>query len=258
MKKTAAAGDPDAQHELRIRMDGRHDPRVAATLVGGALDSRDRPADGHLEECRRRKGAPSRPAGTPIADPNRRLATSAACAAPAACPEACGHHASLVLARGQHPHNSRTHCSDGTHQHGVWRSHHGASVRTRAAGRLGSQARRHSGSVMIRRRSTCRTATSMHVAPTNLVADATRRMKCCSRNFNEHESEFDVRGAAEATAAARVRRVEARGGPAAPASPLPRPPPGGGRDGSSGRKWRSTCRSSDPTGTRAHRDIVTR
>ena len=144
------------------------------------------------------------------------------------------------------------------HRHGVWRSHHGVSVRTRAAGRLGSPARRHSASVMIQRRSTCRTATSMHVAPTSLVADATRRMKCCSRNFNEHECEIDVRGAAEATVAARVRRVEARGGPASPASPLPRPPPGGGRDGSSGRKWRSTCRSSDPTGTRAHRDIVTR
>ena len=144
------------------------------------------------------------------------------------------------------------------HQQDVSRSHHGGSVRTRAAGRLGSQARRHFGSVMIRRRSTCRTATSMHVAPTSLVADATRRMKCCSRNFNEHESEIDVRAAAEATAAARVRRVEARGGPASPALPLPRPSPGGGRDGSSGRKWRSTCRSSDPTGTRAHRDIVTR
>ena len=33
-------------------------------------------------------------------------------------------------------------------------------------------------------------------------------MKCSSPNFNEHEGEFDVRGAAEATAAARVRRVE--------------------------------------------------
>ena len=52
-------------------------------------------------------------------------------------------------------------------------------------------------------------------------------MKCSSPNFNEHEGEVDVRGAAEATAAARVCRVEARGGPAAPASPLPRPPPGG-------------------------------
>ena len=83
-----AAGDPDAQHELRIRMDGRHDPRVAPTLVGGALDSGDRPADGRLEECRRREGAPSRPAGTPVANQNRRLATSAACASPAAHPEA--------------------------------------------------------------------------------------------------------------------------------------------------------------------------
>jgi hypothetical protein len=45
---------------------------------------------------------------------------------------------------------------------------------------------------MIRRRSTCRTATSMPVAPTNLVADATRRMKFCSRNFNEHEGEIDA------------------------------------------------------------------
>ena len=80
------------------------------------------------------------------------------------------------------------------HQQGVSRSHHGGLVRTRAAGRLGNQARRHFASVMIRRRSTCRTATSMHVAPTNLVADATRRMKCCSRNFNEHECEIDVRG----------------------------------------------------------------
>jgi len=68
----------------------------------------------------------------------------------------------------------------------------------------------------------------MHDWPTSPVADATRRMKCYSRNFNEHETEFDVRGAAEATAAARVRRVEARGGPAAPALPLPRPSPGGG------------------------------
>jgi hypothetical protein len=98
----------------------------------------------------------------------------------------------------------------------------------------------------------------MHDWPTSRVADTTQRMKCCSRNFNEHEGEFDVRGAAEATAAARGRRVEARGGPAPPASPLPRPSPGGGRDGSSRRKWRSTCRSSDPTGTRAHRDTVTR
>ena len=122
-----------------------------------------------------------------------------------------------------------------SHRHGMCRLHHGASVRTRAAGRLGNQARRRSGSVMIRRRSTCRTATSTHVWPTSPVADETRRMKCSSPNFNEHEGEFDVRGAAEATAAARVRRVEARGGPAAPASPLPRPPPGGGRDGSSGR-----------------------
>jgi hypothetical protein len=59
-------------------------------------------------------------------------------------------------------------------------------------------------------------------------------MTCSSPNFNEHEGEFDVRGAAEATAAARVRRERSRGGPAMPASPLPRPPPGGGRDGSSG------------------------
>ena len=145
-----------------------------------------------------------------------------------------------------------------SNRHDMWRSHHGASVRTRAAGRLGNQARRRSASVMIRRRSTCRTATSTHVWPTSPVADETRRMKCSSPNFNEHEGEFDVRGAAEATAAARVRRVEARGGPAAPASPLPRPPPGGGRDGSSGNKRRSTCQSSDPTGTRAHRCIVTR
>jgi hypothetical protein len=98
----------------------------------------------------------------------------------------------------------------------------------------------------------------MHVAPTYLVADATRRMKCCLRNFNEREGQFDVRSAAEATAAARGCRVEARGGPASPALPLPRPSPGGGRDGSSGRKWRSTCQSSDPTGTGAHRHIVTR
>jgi hypothetical protein len=144
------------------------------------------------------------------------------------------------------------------HRHGVWRSHHGVSVRTRAAGRLGSPAHRHSGSVTIQRPSTCRTATSMHFAPTNLVADATRRMKCCSRNFNKHECEIDVRAAAEATVAARVRRVEARGGPASPALPLPRPSPGGGRDGSSGTNWRSTCQSSDPTGTGAHRHIVTR
>jgi hypothetical protein len=98
----------------------------------------------------------------------------------------------------------------------------------------------------------------MHVAPTSLVADATRRMKSYWRNFNDREGELDVRCAASATAAARVRRVEVRDGPAPPASPLPQPPPGGGRDGSSGRKWRSTCRSSEPTGTRAHPYIVTR
>ena len=35
-------------------------------------------------------------------------------------------------------------------------------------------------------------------------------MKCSSPNFNEHEGEFDVRGAAEATAAADLlrRRIE--------------------------------------------------
>jgi hypothetical protein len=38
----------------------------------------------------------------------------------------------------------------------------------------------------------------MHDWPTSVVAGATQRMKCCSRNFNEHEGEFDVRGAAEA------------------------------------------------------------
>jgi GcrA cell cycle regulator len=54
-----------------------------------------------------------------------------------------------------------------------------------------------------------------------------------SPNFNEHEGEPNVRGAAEAAAATRVRCARSRGGPAAPASPLPRPPPGGGRDGSS-------------------------
>src|SRR5579872_3033664 len=112
-------------------MDGRCDPRVAATLVRGALDSRDRPADGHLEERRRRKVAPSRPAGTPIADPHRQLAVSAACPAPAARPEACGHHASLVLARWQHPPNSRTHCSDsrtGTARGGCATAHRFAPV----------------------------------------------------------------------------------------------------------------------------------
>jgi hypothetical protein len=145
-----------------------------------------------------------------------------------------------------------------SNRHDVWRSYHGASVRTHAAGRLGNQARRRSGSVIIRRRSAARTATSTRVWPTSPVADETRRMKCSSPNFNEHEGECDVRGAAEATAAARVRRVEARGGPAAPALPLPRPPPGGGRDGSSGNKRRSTCQSWDPTGTRVHRCIVTR
>ena len=67
-----------------------------------------------------------------------------------------------------------------------------------------------------------------------LVANATRRMKCCLRNFNEHGAAFDPRGAAAARAAARVRRVTTRGGPAGPALPLPRPP-GSGRNGSSGR-----------------------
>jgi hypothetical protein len=56
-------------------------------------------------------------------------------------------------------------------------------------------------------------------------------MKSYWRNFNDREGELDVRCAASATAAARVRRVEARDGPAPPASPLPQPPPGGGRDG---------------------------
>ena len=132
-----------------------------------------------------------------------------------------------------------------SNRHDMRRLHQRASVRNRAAGRLVIQAHRRSASVMIRRRSMCRTAMSTHVWPTSPVANETRRMKCSLPNFNEHEGEFDVRGAAEATAAARVRRVEARGGPAAPASPLPRPPPGGGRDGSSGNKRRSTCQSSD-------------
>jgi len=52
----------------------------------------------------------------------------------------------------------------------------------------------------------------MHVAPTSLAADATRRMKSYWRNFNDREGELDVRSAASATAAARVRRVEARDG----------------------------------------------
>jgi len=145
-----------------------------------------------------------------------------------------------------------------SNRHDMRRLHQRASVRNRAAGRLVIQAHRRSASVMIRRRSTCRTAMSTHVWPTSVVADETRRTKFSSLNFNEHEGEFDVRGAAEATAAARVRRVEARGGPAAPASPLPRPPPGGGRDGSSGNKRRSTCQTSRPVGTRPHRCTVTR
>ena len=49
-------------------------------------------------------------------------------------------------------------------------------------------------------------ATSMRVAPTRLVAGATRQMKYCSLNFCEHQGGFDVCGAAEATVAARVRR----------------------------------------------------
>jgi hypothetical protein len=132
-----------------------------------------------------------------------------------------------------------------SNRHDMRRLHHRVSVRNRVAGRLGNQARRRSGSVMIRRRSTCLTAMSTRVWPSGPVANETRRMKCNSPNFNEHEGEFDMRGAAEATAAARVRRARSRGGPAAPASPLPRPPPGGGRDGSSGNKGRSTCQSSD-------------
>jgi hypothetical protein len=36
----------------------------------------------------------------------------------------------------------------------------------------------------------------MHVAPTSRVAAVTQRMKCCSRNFDEHEGKTDVRGAA--------------------------------------------------------------
>ena len=108
-----AAGDPDAKRKLRIRMVGRQDLTVAAPLVGRSLDGRDRPADGHLEECRRRKGSPSRPAGTPIADQNRRLATCIARAASATRPDARGYHASRVPARRGHSRASRAHCSDG-------------------------------------------------------------------------------------------------------------------------------------------------
>ena len=72
-----------------------------------------------------------------------------------------------------------------SNRHDMRRLHHGASVR-RAAGRSGSQARRRSTSVMNRRRSMCRTATSTHVSPTSLVAGETRRTRCFSLNFNEH------------------------------------------------------------------------
>ena len=208
-------------------MDGRQGPRVAATLVGGTRHGRDRPADGRLEECRGREGAPSRPAAAlhhhtaaRHLDRRMRLAGSPSRGLRIPC-----HFRAWVKPTFQRQSSALLRRP---HRHGVWRSHHGVSVRTRAAGRLGSPAHRHSASVTIQRRSTCRTATSMHVAPTNLVADATRRMKCCSRNFNEHECEIDVHAAAEATVAARVRRVEARGGPASPALPLPRPSPGGG------------------------------
>jgi hypothetical protein len=145
------------------------------------------------------------------------------------------------------------------HRHGASRSHNGASVRTRAAGRLGSQGHRRSDSVMIRRRSTCRTATSMHVAPTSLAADATRRMKSYWRNFNDREGELDVRCAASATAAARVRRVEARDDPAPPASPLPQPPPGGGRDGLQEENGdpHAEARTDRHKGAPLHRDALT-
>ena len=147
----------------------------------------------------------SRPAGTTITDPHRQRLAFAACAAPAACAEACGHHPLSSLRGANIPKQSNA-LLQHPRRHDVWRRRRGASVRTRAAGRLGSQARRHSGSVMIRRRSTCRTATSMRVAPTRLVAGATRQMKYCSLNFCEHQGGFDVCGAAEATVAARVRR----------------------------------------------------
>jgi GcrA cell cycle regulator len=52
---------------------------------------------GMTKECRRRKGAPSGPAGTPIPDPHRQRAASAACTTPAACAEACAYRATLVL-----------------------------------------------------------------------------------------------------------------------------------------------------------------
>ena len=235
-------------------MDGRCDPRTAATLVRGTRQrrsaggwaSRRMPSSERrtVSICRHahRRSAPASRRVRRAGRPSRSLRTpclSRPCAGPTSPQQS-----NALLQRPR--------------RHDVWRLRRGASLRTRAAGRLGSQAHRRSDSVMIRRRSTCRTATSMHVAPTSLAADATRRMKSYWRNFNDREGELDVCCAASATAAARVRRVEARDGPAPPASHLTPPPPGGGRDGSSGRKWRSTCRSSEPTGTRAHPYIVTR
>jgi hypothetical protein len=68
-------------------------------------------------------------------------------------------------------------------------------------------------------------------------------MRCCSRDFNEREGEFDVRGAAEATAAARGRHVEARGGRSRRVF---------------NKQMEIHMPKIGPTGTGAHRDIVTR
>ena len=145
--ETAAAGDPDAQHELRIRMDGRHDPRVRQlwseghstaeigrrmgvtknAVVGKAhrLDLPARPSP-------IRSGGSPRPSSAPRRQPVPRLADTMPLS-------------SLRDANVPRPSNAllrRPHQQDGS------RSHHGGLVCTRAAGRLGSQARRHFGSVM--------------------------------------------------------------------------------------------------------------
>jgi hypothetical protein len=84
-------------------------------------------------------------------------------------------------------------------------------------------------------------------------------MKSYWRNFNDREGELDVRCAASATAAARARRVEARDGPAPPASPLPQPPPGGGRDGLQEENGdpHAEARTDRHKGAPLHRDALT-
>jgi hypothetical protein len=100
--------------------------------------------------------------------------------------------------------------------HDMLRLHPRRSVRNRAVGRLGNQVHRRSASVMIRRRSMCRTAMSTHVWPTSPVANETRQMTCRRTSMSTKANLMCVApprqrppqgSAAQDHAAARLRRL---------------------------------------------------